>query len=92
MRSNILNFLEQKKPFILFSLASASQIRTCNLYLPTEESLFRAMVAMLKFSKFSENSAEQINVVIASQKDNIYNISGDLEKGLYARLFNNYFH
>lgn len=50
------------------------------------------MVAMIKFSKFSENSAEQINVVIASQKDNIYNISGDLEKGLYARLFNNYFH
>lgn len=94
MRSNIFNFLEQKKPFILFSVASANQIWTCNLYLPTEESLFRAMVAMLKFSKFSQNSAEQIN--IARKKDNIYkHIRRPGEGFVYIKtclLFNNYFH
>lgn len=84
MRSNILNFLEQKKLFILFSLASANQILMCNLSLPTEESLFKVIVAILKFSKFSENCAEQVNIIIARKKENIYKLSGDLEKGLHA--------
>lgn len=96
MRSNIFHFHEQKKPFSLFSLASANQIRTCNFYLSTEESLFRAMVAMLKFSKFSQNCAEQVNLVIARKKDNIYKHIRRPAEGFVCinpcLLFNNYFH
>lgn len=41
----------------------------CNWHLPTEESLFRVMVATLKFSNISQNPAEQAN--IARKKDMI---------------------
>lgn len=96
MRSNIFNFLEQKKLFILFSLASANQIWMCNLSLPTEESLFKVIVAMLKFSKFSQNCAEQVNIIIARKKENIYKHIRRPGKGTACikpcLLFNNYFH
>lgn len=54
----------------------------CNLHLPTEESLFRVIVAMLQFSIFSQNPAEQVNIVIARKKDNIYKHIRRPEEGL----------
>jgi len=59
------------------------------MYLSTEESLFRATVAMLK-------SAEQINIVIARKKDNVYNHIRRPGEGFVCiktcLLFNNNFH
>lgn len=83
-------------PFTLFFLASANQIRTCNFYLPTEESLFRAMVAMLKLSQFSQNSAEEVNIVIARKNTTTYKHTrrpGEEFACLTpCSLLNNYFH
>lgn len=81
---------------MLFSLASVNQIQTCKLYLPTEDSWFVAMVAMLKFSKLSQNSAQQVNIIIARKKDNIYKHIRSPGEGFVCikrcLLFNNYFH
>lgn len=69
MRSKIFNFHNQKKPFVLFSLASANKIQMHNWHLPTEDLCLRVMVATLKFSNISQNPAEQANT--ARKKDMI---------------------
>lgn len=88
--------MSKKKPLIVFSLASANKIQTCKLYLPTEDSWFVAMVVMLKFIKFSQNSAEQVNIIIARKKDKIYKyIRRSRERFIRIKrclLLNNYFH
>lgn len=93
MRSIILNFMSKKS---LYFPLLAIQIQACKLYLPTEDSWFIAMVAMLKFSKFSQNSAEQVNIITARKRDIIYKHIRSSGEGFicikHCLLLNKYFH